>query len=99
MGVYVNGDIEQKLQKVGRWMEEKEQRVRTIVGGDFNARTGVEGRGVGEGEGMRREGQGRKSKDKKLDREGRILIKFIEERGWGIFNGVVWGDEEGEYGN
>lgn len=46
---------------------------------------------------MGREGQGRKSKDRKQDKEGRILIKFIEEKGRGIYNRVVWRDEEGEY--
>lgn len=42
-------------------------------------------------------GQRRKSKDRKLDREGRILLEFIEERGWSNYNGVVQGDEEGEF--
>lgn len=44
---------------------------------------------------------------KKIEREGRLLVGFIEERGWGIYNGVIRGDEggihvhrkEGEYRN
>lgn len=31
---------------------------------------------------MGKEGRRRKSKDRKLDREKRILEEFIEERGW-----------------
>lgn len=43
------------------------------------------------------ERQRRRSKHRKLDKDGRILLEFIEERGWGIYNRVVQGDEEGEF--
>lgn len=43
VGVYVNGDIEKKLEGLKKWMESREEGVRTIFGGDFNARTGREG--------------------------------------------------------
>lgn len=38
--VYVNRDIKEKyiLQRIGEWMEEKEKRRLTVIGGDFNAR-------------------------------------------------------------
>lgn len=36
MGVYVSWDIEQKLRKMGRWMEHKAEGVKTIIGKDFN---------------------------------------------------------------
>lgn len=39
----------------------------------------------------------RKSKDEKVNGEGRKLIEFVEENGWGIFNGCIRGDEEGEF--
>jgi len=42
VGVYANGNMEKKLEKLKKWMEEWE-RVRTIIGGDFNAKTGREG--------------------------------------------------------
>lgn len=97
VGVDVSGDIERKLREVKRRMEDKGEGVKTILGNDFNARTGEEGGGAVEGEEMVEEGRGRRSKDKRVDREGRILIEFVEERGWGIFNGAVREDEEGEY--
>lgn len=50
-----------------------------------------------EGEEMEREGRGRRSKDGRVDREGKLLVEFVEERGWGIFNGAVHRDEKGEY--
>lgn len=49
--------------------------------------------GVGEEE----EEKVRRSKDRKVNKEGRILVEFIKERGWSIFNGVVKGDKEEEY--
>lgn len=39
----------------------------------------------------------RRSKDKKVNGEGRKLVEFIEEKGWEIFNGNIKGAEEGEY--
>ncbi|KMQ85710.1 hypothetical protein RF55_15573 [Lasius niger] len=38
-----------------------------------------------------------KSKDKKINKEGRKLVKELEEAGWSILNGNIIGDEEGEY--
>lgn len=46
---------------------------------------------------MEKDDRRKKSKDKRLDREGRIMVEFIEERGWCIYNKVVRGDEEREY--
>nr|XP_012232396.1 PREDICTED: golgin subfamily A member 6-like protein 22 [Linepithema humile] len=82
-------------------VEEGELQRDTIIGRDFNARTGEEGGGMEEGdgrekgkkEGWRRE---RASKDKRINREGRKMIEFIEERGWGILNGCTKGDDEGK---
>lgn len=33
VGVYINGDMERKLERLREWMEEKEEGVRTIFGG------------------------------------------------------------------
>ncbi|XP_024890816.1 golgin subfamily A member 6-like protein 1 [Temnothorax curvispinosus] len=96
IGLYVNNDIDRKLEGLKDKTEEEEKRVRTIIGGDFNARTGEE-RGWEEEDEERVEGGGRRSKDKKINRDGRKLLEFIEERGWMILNEGVKGDEEGEF--
>lgn len=48
MEVYVNGDLERILQNTRKWVEEREEKMMTLIGGDFNARTGGGGgwRGV-----------------------------------------------------
>lgn len=43
------------------------------------------------------EGVGRCSKDKKVNRERRILIRKLEETRWSILNEEVDGDELGEF--
>jgi len=95
VGVYVNGDMDRKLESMREWMEEIDG-VRTIIGGDFNARVGEEGGGIEEQNWDEREGR-RKSKDKRKNKEGREMIRRIEEVGWAIFNGNVEGDREGEW--
>ena len=49
------------------------------------------------GGGNGRRGGGRRSKDKKVNKEGRFLLEALEEAGWWIFNGGGKGDEEGEW--
>ncbi|XP_071578413.1 uncharacterized protein [Temnothorax nylanderi] len=96
IGIYVNKDIDKKLEGLNDCIDEGEIGVRTIIGGDFNARTGEEGGWEEEVEGIGKE-RGRKFKDKKVNKEGRALLEFIEERGLMILNGGTKGDEEGEY--
>lgn len=45
VGMYINGDLEEKLEKMRGWMEG--MGTRTVIGGDFNARTGEGGGGDG----------------------------------------------------
>ncbi|XP_029164823.1 uncharacterized protein LOC114936023 [Nylanderia fulva] len=87
--------MEKKLGEMNEWMEEEGDRVRTIIGGDFNARTGNLGGRVEIGEEEGEEGKGRKSRDTKVNGEGRRLVKKLEEKGWAIMNGGIAGDEEG----
>jgi len=82
VGVYVNGDMEKKLEGIKEWMEGREERVKTIRG-DFNAKTRREGGRLN----TEREGMRRNSKDSKVNKEGRILVRGIRERGWFILNG------------
>ncbi|KYN29873.1 hypothetical protein ALC57_00672 [Trachymyrmex cornetzi] len=77
-------DLQSKLEDMAEWMEGKEEGVKTVIGEDFNVRTG-------------REGGERRSKDSKVNKEGRKLVGFIRERGWAILNGNIKGDEEGNW--
>lgn len=43
------------------------------------------------------DGRGRRSKDRKMDKVGRMLVGFLEEKGWEIFNERMRRDEEREY--
>ncbi|XP_039311970.1 uncharacterized protein LOC120359229 [Solenopsis invicta] len=95
VGVYINGDMEKKLECMKEWTEEGDG-VRTLIGGDFNARTGEDGGGVDE-QNWEEEGGRRRSKDKKMNKEGRVLVGRIEEVGWAIFNGNIEGDRQGEW--
>ncbi|KYN22005.1 hypothetical protein ALC57_05605 [Trachymyrmex cornetzi] len=96
VGVYINMDLQSKLEGMVEWMEEREEGVKTVIGGDFNVRTGREGGRITE-EIEGEEEEERRSKDSKVNKEGRKLVGFIRERGWAILNGNIQGDEEDLY--
>lgn len=81
VGVYVNKNIEGILRRLEQWMEVREEGKYTLLGGDFNARTGREGGRIVEEE---EEKSGRKkrrhSKDQKINREGRKLVEMIQDK-------------------
>jgi len=95
IGIYVDKGVGVKLEGLRNWMEDKEEGIKTIVGGDFNARTGERGGKVRGGDEDREEPE-RKLKDKIINAEGKVLLERLEELGWEIWNGSVKGDEEGE---
>lgn len=44
----MNKDLEEKMEKLREWREDREEGMRVLIGGDFNARTdkiGESGRG------------------------------------------------------
>lgn len=60
MGIYVRKGIENILRRLTQWVEEREDGVKTLVGGEFNARTEREGgrdRSRRKGMGKRKEGE------------------------------------------
>lgn len=40
---------------------------------------------------------GKKSRDEKVNKKRRMLMEFLEEKDWSIFNGVIKGGKEEEY--
>ncbi|XP_070531360.1 golgin subfamily A member 6-like protein 22 [Cardiocondyla obscurior] len=97
IGVYVNGDLDKILEEIVTWMEEREEGVGCLIGGDFNLRTGEEG-GLWDKEAENdEEEKKRRSKDIKITNEERKFCKFLEKRGWGILNECIKGDEEEEW--
>ncbi|XP_029155012.1 uncharacterized protein PF11_0207-like, partial [Nylanderia fulva] len=93
-------DREGKWRVIGVVRRRRGGGVYTIIGGDFNARTGQEGGRIRDKENAeeeRKEEKKRKSKDKLINAEGRKLLEFMGERGWSIMNGNTKGDEEGEW--
>jgi len=40
IGIYMKGNIEEYLRIMEKWIKEKKEEDKVIIGGDFNARTG-----------------------------------------------------------
>jgi len=91
--VYANGDVRKKWEGIREWVEDKRSEIKIIV-----ERILMRGRGSKEDdqEGEIEEERRRRSRDKKVNREGRYLLGALEEAGWFIFNGGGKGDKEKE---
>lgn len=75
------------------WMKSREESIKTLIEEDF--KTGENGQEV------RRENRQedlvkRRSRDKKINAEGRVFVKRPEEVGWFIIDGDVEGDKNGD---
>lgn len=77
IGIYAEkDDMERILGDFETWTEEREEGV-LMVGKDFNARTWTEGGEVGKAHDWRKsDEERRRSKDKKIDKEGKMLVGF-----------------------
>ncbi|KAK2574800.1 hypothetical protein KPH14_012991, partial [Odynerus spinipes] len=91
--VLYSHEIKETLDKLSVAMEERDEKM-LIIGGDWNARTGVEGGNALEEIG--KEG-GRLSKDKVINRQGSLLVEYLEEKGWFILNGSRGEEAEWTY--
>lgn len=87
--VVYNCDTKRTWNEIEENVEGREKEV-TIIGGDWNARTGEERGLINEGLGK---AKSRRSKDKTINTEGRTLLSLLDERGWTIINGP---DKEGD---
>ena len=94
INVYNREGRKETLENIKKEVKEDEEE-NMIILGDFNARIGIEG-GWEESE-IVNEVVKRNSKDKKINGEGREMLKMVEERGWIIMNGQKRGDEMGEW--
>lgn len=79
-------NVAEAMDEITNGMEETKEEC-LIIGEDFNERTGEEGGPIRrENE---KEDKTRNSKDKIINKEGKILIEKLTERGWAILNGVT----------
>lgn len=63
-------------------MEKKDGKMKTIIGGDFNARTGKIEREIRREEEEEREKSGWKSRDKKINADEKLLLNRTEKFCW-----------------
>lgn len=91
IGIYNRNGAEQTLLKLDDETQNPEERI--VIGGDFNARIGEEGTFDEELETREK----RRSKDKIINREGKFLMKLMEQKAWFVLNGNVEGDRNGEF--
>lgn len=88
---YMSEVMEEALKELEQWIEDREESVRTLMGGGGILMRGQE---VVEREGDKGRSR-RQSKDGKVNREERMLVEFIKKRGWSIFNGNINRNEKG----
>lgn len=89
--MYINGNMNKTWERITGWEDDSRKGIKTLIRGDFNARTGeLGGRRKWSDEKRKRE---RRSRDRKVNKEGRV--SGLEEVGWYIFNKCGKGNGEG----
>lgn len=86
INVYMREKREENYEKMAKIIEENREKC-IIIGGDFNARTSEKGGKIEDDSGE----EPRKSEDKISNKEGRILINWMEKNGVYIINGNTAG--------
>lgn len=76
----MNKDLEEKMENVRKWKEDREEKVRVLIRGDFKVRKERRERIKEEGEERIKEKK-RKSRNKTINKEGRKLLDFLGELG------------------
>lgn len=87
--------IEEMLEAVMKWIPERNEEY-LLIEGDFNTRT-ENGESPIKEEEKEEKGEIRISIDKVVNKEGRILLNKIGERGWMILNGSFGNEGEWTY--
>lgn len=82
----------EKAEALEQCTEIKQEKVSTLEG-DFNVKT----RRIEIRERKERRKRKRRSEDKKIIKERKRLIEFVEEKDWSIFNENIKGDKEGKF--
>lgn len=80
----MNGDMERKIEKLKKQIEGGKKE-KMMIGGDFNARTGIRKRKLG----VEKEEERERRSDKKTNKEGWKLLEAIGKVGIKILNESV----------
>lgn len=75
--------MKRKIEKLKKYIERGKKEKMMMIGGDFNARTGIQKRRLGVEKEEERE---KRSKDKKTNKEGWKLLEAIGKVGMKILN-------------
>lgn len=108
-GIWIEDDLTKEEKEIQKQLRERKSKGRKdkrkegksriyeniylVIGGNYNARMGNKGGPIRKDKEREKEGESRNSKDKVINKEGRVLIDKIKERRWTILNGSY--DNEG----
>lgn len=79
--VYVKRDLERKLERIRVWMERREEGIKTMIGGILMQERGKKERKLGVRRRWRRRWREKRSRDKKVNTDGKLLMRRLKETG------------------